>query len=383
MTSQRLKILHVGNHTIPCTGGVENVIWDSARTQAKLGHDVTIMVFDSCTRSESGAKLRASEEIEGVRIIRVPEFKIGFYRVPPLGVFLDAARHHDIIHVHGFGGWLDLACISKPLHGKPIIVNTHGLFFHTSNRKWFKKIYSNLLMPFIKYATNYFCADSQQDYLRLLPLSKDKGSVIPNGVNIEPFLRVTTAKKEMTHFIFVGRLSQNKRIDLLLDAFAVVQKNSPKATLSIVGEDWERLLPQFEKQSRALKLKNVTFYGRISPQKMLQLYSSAGVCVSASSYEGFGVSIIEGMAAGCIPCVSRIPTFTEFVGENRGILVDFTDSAPAGKAIVALLERPVRESNSTRSRARTYANEFGLERIAREHIRVYHSIISATTEGKT
>jgi alpha-1,3-mannosyltransferase len=113
--------------------------------------------------------------------------------------------------------------------------------------------------------------------------------------------------------------------------------------LDIVGEDWEGLRGGLESLRAEKGMQAVvTLHGGVSEKELRQAYARAQYFVSASSYEGFGISTIEGMAAGCIPIVNRIPTFQSFVGEEnaggtRGLLVDYGSPREAAEQIIAFI----------------------------------------------
>jgi glycosyltransferase involved in cell wall biosynthesis len=69
---------------------------------------------------------------------------------------------------------------------------------------------------------------------------------------------------------------------------------------------------------------NVEFLGRLSDEDLEALYDRASVYVQASLHEGFGMSVAEAMAAGCIPVVSRHGSLPEVVGDTGVLLSDTT-----------------------------------------------------------
>jgi len=81
----------------------------------------------------------------------------------------------------------------------------------------------------------------------------------------------------------------------------------------------------------------VTFTGAVSDAELIDEYARARVFVSASEHEGFGISAVEAMAAGCVPVLSDIPAFRRLItaGEN-GVLVDFADAGRAGEVMAGI-----------------------------------------------
>lgn len=82
---------------------------------------------------------------------------------------------------------------------------------------------------------------------------------------------------------------------------------------------------------------NMEFLGFVSDERLADLYDQASVYVQASLHEGFGMSVAEAMAAGCIPVTTRCGSLPELVGETGIYLSDATPDAIA-KGIIAALD---------------------------------------------
>ena len=118
--------------------------------------------------------------------------------------------------------------------------------------------------------------------------------VIPPSIpSVEPSSQMAESKQ----VLFVGRLSPEKRVDLLLDAWSRVEPQHPDWSLHIVGEG--ALREQLELQ--AVSLKRVQFHGWCDDP--IEFYRQAGLFVLSSNYEGFPVSLLEAMSHGA-PCLS-------------------------------------------------------------------------------
>ena len=79
------------------------------------------------------------------------------------------------------------------------------------------------------------------------------------------------------------------------------------------------------------------FVGEVDANEIPGLFSGSEYFISASEYEGFGVSAIEAMASGCVPVLSDIETFRGFVNGNNGVIVNFTDAEKAADKIMKLI----------------------------------------------
>ncbi len=381
LKKKQLKIVHLGNHTTPCIGGIESVIMEISKAMAAQGHLVEIIVFNQC--ANASMNLPSREEIDGIVIHRLPVKRLfGFYLYPSADALIPLLMGADIVHVHGLGGWMDqLALHRNRIKGK-IIVNSHGGIFHTRARRVFKSIYLHACFPFATARMDGFIFDSESDAARLSPFMRLHSEVIPNGI-VLPEKKMTSGKKSSTpHFLFVGRLSKNKRVDLLVETFWELHQRKIKFHLDIIGEDWEGLKDNLLQQIAEKKLDQaITLRGGVSDSDLRKYYSNAHYFVSASSYEGFGISAIEGMAYGCIPILSRIPTFERFANEGeRGFVVDFGVPSEAATVITAIIKKPASLHSKVRMAAERYAEGFGWKAVAQQQLRFYDTVLERSAD---
>ncbi|MGH7321141.1 MAG: glycosyltransferase, partial [Candidatus Rokuibacteriota bacterium] len=151
-------------------------------------------------------------------------------------------------------------------------------------------------------------------------------------------LRNALAPGASPFIVNIGRLVPQKGQRYLIEAMRRVVAELPAAHLLIAGEGWLR--GSLEEQIRAAGLVgSVTLLGeRHDAQALL---ASADIFVFPSLYEGFGVSMLEAMAAGR-PCIaSDIEVLREITDEGRrAVLVPIRDPEQLAQAIVALARDP-------------------------------------------
>jgi len=128
-------------------------------------------------------------------------------------------------------------------------------------------------------------------------IPREKIAVIPNAIDPDEFRIPNRVGDNVIHIGFIGRLDPVKRVPLLVEAFA---KLEGRYHLDIFGEGDER--GQIERSIVAHEISNfVTFHGAISaPQAAL---AQIDLLVLPSSAEGFGLVLIEAMAAG-VPIIT-------------------------------------------------------------------------------
>jgi glycosyltransferase involved in cell wall biosynthesis len=170
--------------------------------------------------------------------------------------------------------------------------------------------------------------------------------------------------------LYVGRISRNKRLDLLVDALAMLNIRCSDLHLVIVGD--ASSVPAYRDLSAQLRDQavrqgigdRVTFTGQV--ESVLPFYHLADVCVLPSQHEGFGVPLVEAMAAG-VPVVAAASGAMPWVldAENdddraAGLLVAPGDAADlAAKIALVLEDATLRRAMIERSRQR--AEFFSME----------------------
>jgi glycosyltransferase involved in cell wall biosynthesis len=119
-------------------------------------------------------------------------------------------------------------------------------------------------------------------------------AVVPNFVPWHDYGNLEKKKR----VLFIGRLKySDKRVDRLLDIWAMVHRDFPDWELCIVGDGQEK--ERLMRRSERLRLTNVRFCGyTLSPE---EYYASASIVCLASNYEGWPLVIAEGQQAGAIP----------------------------------------------------------------------------------
>lgn len=152
-----------------------------------------------------------------------------------------------------------------------------------------------------------------------LPFIED---IIPCGVPLDKYFPIDS-KTPYPSILFIGSLHSRKRGDLLLNIFqSEVLSVVPNCILNIVGDFYGNN-------------KNVNYLGKLTENALIREYQQNWVLCSPSSYEGFGVPIIEAMACGtAVVATENIGSKTIITHEKDGILCKPHN---LGKALINIL----------------------------------------------
>ena len=127
----------------------------------------------------------------------------------------------------------------------------------------------------------------------------EKLSVLTNPITIETGGYRYDAEKKQKEIIYVGRIDcQQKRVDRVINTWALLEKRFPDWRLTIIGDGEGR--KDVEQKVHDLHLSNVCFEGFQPPKAY---YERASILLLTSEYEGFGLVIVEGMSFVVVPVV--------------------------------------------------------------------------------
>ncbi len=367
-----MKILQVVRQFLPGTGGMETYVSSLCRELGGRGHTSDVATLDYIFKN--GRRLPSFERIDGINVIRLPSLGNPRYFLAPR--LLELLPRYDLVHVHGVDFFADLLGALRRRHGKPVVLSTHGGFFHTGWHSSFKKIYFRTVTRSALRGVDRVIACSRGDEKLFSPLTR-RICVVENGIDFAAFSAVKK-KIEGEELLFIGRVSKNKRVDWLIEALALARKARPGATLTIAGPDWEGLQGGLEKLAGSYGVNGaVTFTGELTGRELLSGLARARLFVSASEYEAFGLSAAEAMASGTVPLLNDIEAFREFIDNGRnGFLASFDNAGAASTAIVAALELSKEQLAEIGGRAKKTASRYDWKQVTGEIIDVYKQVLS-------
>ena len=349
---------------------METYVSNLCRQLTRRGHRSDVATLDYIFKT--GQRLPPYERIDGIDIVRLPSSGTPRYFFAPR--LLELAPRYDVIHIHGVDFFVDLMGGLRDRHGVPVVLSTHGGFFHTDWLKTFKKAYFMTATRLSLRGVDRVIACSPKDE-QLFSSVSSRVTLVENGIDYQRFAAVEKQPDEGT-LMFVGRLSRNKRVDRLISVLARVRERRPNARLMVIGPDWEGLRPGLERLAVKLGLDAaVTFTGKLSEAEMLAALSRARLFVSASEYEAFGLSAMEAMATGTVPILNRIPAFAGFIDDgSNGFLADFADGGMAAQTLIAALDLPDERLAQIGAQARLTASRYDWNEVAGKIEEIYMQV---------
>ena len=151
------------------------------------------------------------------------------------------------------------------------------------------------------------------------------------------------------------------RVDVTLEAFALLRARFPEATLTIAGDGSER--GRLMRRAAVLGDDGIRFVGRVPPADMPALYADADIFVNSSVVDNQPLSVLEAFAAG-LPVVSTATgDIAALVRDGEtGLVVPPDDPSAAAAAVTTILEYPVRALRMARH-ARSVVEDYTWSRV--------------------
>jgi glycosyltransferase involved in cell wall biosynthesis len=385
-----MKIVFFTDTYDPQTNGVVSYIKDTIN-ELKKSNEVVLFA------PSKEKKLRLEEIDQNFKIYWVPSSSFPLYE----GYLIASADYKrisnfltkekpDIIHAH-IPVWLGLQGIIAGKRRKiPIVITYHThLLGYTPNLLKFKengllnKLTQSTVKRMIKYTygmADVVIAPTKELLEELRKYGLKNVKYVPNGVD---FSKLNSDKKTVEMIrkrygienkqvvLYLGRLSVEKRLENLIDAFGAVSK--PERVLIIAGNGpSKKSLIEYVK---AKKLQNVIFTGHIDQNEIGSIYCTADVFASASDSETFGLTFVEAMHFG-IPVIgaNRLGVREVVEDGSSGLLVKALDTKGFAEAIDKLLRSTTlwqKMSNGAKERSTHYSIEVGVSQL----MEIYKSLL--------
>jgi glycosyltransferase involved in cell wall biosynthesis len=297
----------------------------------------------------------------------------------------------DVAHLHNLVTYP--TAIREASKGTRIILHMHC--------EWLSQIPRALALEFVEpvdqlIACSQYLADRINNHLND---AEKICQILPNGVDIDhfsPAAPVTAQEANRKEILFVGRISPEKGIHDLLEAFNLVQRSIPQASLRIVGpysptpiqfiaqatdDPREAALKHWYEADYLTTLKkmagdrlgnSIIFHGNVPHSELPKFYREATVLANPSISESFGMSLIEALSCGCPVICSNAGGMPEVVEHGKtGYLVNVGDPVGLADALIEILNsRRQRMAMSQNSRS-VAASKYSWARIADDLDKLY------------
>ncbi len=306
---RRIHVLAWRDLEDPEAGGSERHLHEVARRWAAAGLHVTLRT--------SHAAGRAPEIVrDGYRVIR----RAGRYLVFPRAALSERTGRHgptDAL-VEVWNGVPFLSPLWYPGPRLVILHHVHGSMFQMvmppGPARLGELVERRLAPPLYRRTTVATLSESsRREIVQNLRMRPELVAVVPPGIDDSFHVDASVARSRDPLVVAVGRLVPAKRHALLIRAAARARRRVPGLRLRILGEGYER--EHLERLVAELGAEDwIELAGWVDDHELRRAYREAWVLASASSHEGWGMSITEAGACGTPAVV------TDIVGHRDAVL---------------------------------------------------------------
>ena len=389
----RMHIAHYTNFYHPIVNGVVHSVSLYRKALSRMGHNVFVFAQHAMDYEDEEPFIF---RYPAVPIPRQGDMSAAIPIAPHIDRLLPSLKL-DVIHTHHPFLLGQIAALKSEELDIPLVFT-----FHTRYRDYthYFPLDADFVQDFIKTAVDTWMGDFMEKCHHIIVPSdsmreilkngygiSDRITVIPTGIELEPYLNVDRdlmrqryAWMDKTVMIFVGRLAPEKNIDTLLVAAAEAMKHREDLFLALVGDGPSK--NDLIDRARSLGIfDRAAFVGKVPFDEIPSLLKAADLFAFASITETQGLVTMEAMAAG-LPVAAVDATGTRDVVTDgvEGFLTDNDPLALAG-AIRKILEHP-ESLGAFQEAAEKKARQFDLNFLANKMVNVYSEAIEDQKSGK-
>jgi glycosyltransferase involved in cell wall biosynthesis len=373
----------------------------------RAGHEVHAITYWQPSSPQLGLELR-EERIDGIHVHRVrPQF------LPARGLVaaLEAMPRPDVAHIlhpRNVLAWRAVRWLKRqgvpvvwtwlgPYHDRWLIPDRERPYEHQPHPEWLIYTLRDALLQTLRdrrlreNLRNYAIHEPLRHVDAFIPCSRHEAEVLSQiGFGDRPMVVVPLwldmqfmrgpapeLSPPLTRPIipYIGQLTVRKCYDMVIETMPSVVARYPQASFVFVTHNPEQRADLQRMAEQRNVAKNLHFLGTISEEEKLALLRASDVLPFPSRYEGFGLPLLEGMAAGTPVISTNIPVINEIVRDGEdGLLIPYDDTAALARAILAVLDDAELRARLVAGGHRSVGGRFDPEILVQQVIEVYRSV---------
>jgi len=386
---QHLNIAFYSDSYLPARDGVVTSMLDFKRELERRGHKVYI--FASAKLSDK--KKYSAEDVflhAGLRFKPYPQYSVALFpyyssmptQLKKLGI--------DIVHSHtpfmmGFTGLMAAKFGRYPLAGHfHTLLNSKSLDAYYPKNRALKRFYSTYLWKYIKFfyrSCDVTIAPSGAIAEFLARHQIGNVRVVPNGINLKRFnpsvgggrIRDALGIREREKVVlYLGRVSMEKRVDVMLRAAKILLKKRNDVRFIIGGTG--PALDDCKRLARRLGIwERVWFVGFVGDDELPHYYAASDVLCLPSTFETQGIVPLEAMAVGRPVVGSDYMALKDLIvnGKNGEKFRPLDPASCARK-----IEKVLNNRDAYRRHTVETARKYSIERMTDELLKTYEFMLS-------
>ncbi|MDO8661941.1 MAG: glycosyltransferase family 4 protein [Candidatus Omnitrophota bacterium] len=354
-----MNILFITNHLN--TGGITSYVFTLASGLRKRGHNLYI--------ASSGGERALKFKEAGIDYISIPmrtkkeiSLKIIFSLIKLSSII--RKNKIDIVHSHSRTTQV-LGCLLGKITKARHIFTCHGFFKRRLLRRTFP-CWGEKVIAISEQVREHLVKDFKLDEKKIV--------VIHNGIDVDRFRRQKTEDRRQNRISLglgdgpvigiIARLSDVKGHEYLIEAMKPVLEKYPVAQLLIIGtgKTKEGLI----RLAASLGISSNVFFVP-QTQDTAAALAAMDIFVMPSLQEGLGLALMEAMASGRAVVASGVGGIKTLIQDGRdGLLVEPADSQELARAILTLLDDPVKRTALAKEAQAFIQQNFSQEKMVLE-----------------
>jgi glycosyltransferase involved in cell wall biosynthesis len=357
-----VRVLHVVP-SISAKYGSQGNVTTFLRYLAKFGVDATLLTTNMDLGGRLDVPLNQPVMRDGARCIFHNVISIGGrYGLAPgmVTTLRRTVRTYDLVHIHWLYDFSSIAAARAAMSaGVPFVVQPHGsLDPHLFKKnRLIKRLYLGTVgRPLLTRASAVIFTAEEERRLAVDSHRRPEW-IVPVGLDASRFERLPAPGTFRAAFpaiggpflLFLGRLSAQKGLDLLLTAFQRLLPSHPELWLVIAGPDYRGYEAEVRAMTRSLGLEHrVVFSGLLGHDAKLAAFVDAERFVLPSYAENFGVVITEALACGLPVVISdKVNIHRELADAGVATVVQCTVESVAAGVQASLADDDLRRRMKT------------------------------------
>jgi glycosyltransferase involved in cell wall biosynthesis len=352
---QPLRLLMVASEAPPMVSGVARSVGRLAAMLRERGHDVELLSFVDYRRWSLGE-------------FRISAFPLHALRLRRRLESFDAVVLHGPVPTLSESFLVSWRSLGRR---RPPLVYTHHYSIEVAGAGPLCATY-NATHERLAHIADQVVVTTDSYRRRLAGVGAAPVEVVPWGVDHDTFAAPSRGiRAGSLRVLYVGQLRPYKGVHHLVDAAAGVE--GLEVTIAGGGPLDARLRARVA----ASGASNVRFAGTPGDDELPALFAAHDVVVlpSVNQLEAFGIALVEGMAAGCVPVASNLPGLSDVAGPT-GMVVPVGDPAALRVALLSLAADPSRLQRLSQASA-LRARELSWDRTADEYERLLNHVVTA------
>jgi len=266
-------------------------------------------------------------------------------------------RNFDVIHFIVTRKYMLAALPVLSFLGSKIVSTFHDTLIFSVQKKSIENYIEYFLYHFLIYFSDKIFVYSEKDFTMIKKISKNKSTIIKNGVDTD-FFSPYYEKSSENVIVFAGGLGKDyKGLKFLEDSLMAV---SIKFKFNLCGENH-------------FNLAHPNYTGALSQSEFRELIQHSSIVVIPSEYEPFSLNGLEAMACGTPIIITRNCGLANYLTDGEGcFIIDYGDIKHLSTRISLLLSDKLLHERMS-YKAREIAEKFSWQNIIREYIFHYEN----------